>query len=390
MNNYQSYVEVNMDNLIHNYRELKKISNPAKICAVVKANGYGLGSITIAKELEKEGVDYLAVANAGEAIEIRDNDVKLPILILGYVKDTYIKDVLENDLEMTVYNYKQCEKINEIAKMINKVANIHIKLDTGMNRLGYLTDDLDLDEDIKEIKRIKELSNINIKGIYSHLADADGEDLSYTKKQYEKFSKINKLLEDEFINIPIKHISNDAGAIVCGYYEDMIRIGIGMYGYYPSNFVKKVNKVELKPVASLFTTVSNVKYINEGDFVGYNCTFQAKRKTKVATLAIGYADGYPIQLSNKGYVKIKGKKANIIGKVCMDQSMVDITDIDNVEIGDSVLLYGSDEFGELPLNDLANMSDTIVYDLICRITMRVPRVYKRNKQIFNIINYLER
>lgn len=388
MNNYQSYVEVNIDNLIHNYKELKRISDQAKICAVVKANGYGLGSVTIAKELEKEGVDYLAVANAGEGIVLRKNNINIPILILGYVKEGYIKDALENNLDMTVYDYKQCEKINEISKMLNKIAKIHIKIDTGMNRLGYIADDSKIEDDVREIKKIYELSNIDIKGIYSHLADADGEDLSYTKKQYEKFLNINKSLEEENIHIPIKHISNDAGAIVCGYYEDMIRIGIAMYGYYPSKFVKDVNKVELKPVASLFTTVSNVKYINEGDFVGYNCTFRASRKTRVATLAIGYADGYPIQLSNKGYVKINGQKAPIIGKVCMDQSMVDITDINDVNIGDSVLLYGTDDFGELPLYDLAQAANTIVYDLICRIAMRIPRVYVRNNQIFNIVDYL--
>lgn len=390
MNNYQSYVEVNIDNLIHNYKELKKISHPAKVCAVVKANGYGLGSITIARELQKEGIDYLAVANASEGIALRNSDIDLPILVLGYIKDGFIEEVLENNLEMTVYNYGQCEKINEIAKTANKVANIHIKIDTGMNRIGFLSDDINLDDDIKEIKKIKELSNIKIKGIYSHLADADGEDLAYTKKQYEKFSNINKYLEDEDIYIPIKHISNDAGAIVCGYYEDMIRIGIGMYGYYPSKFVKEINRVELKPVASLFTTVTNVKYINKGEFVGYNCTFQANRKTKVATLAIGYADGYPIQLSNKGYVKIKGQKAKIIGKVCMDQCMVDITDIEDIKIGDSVLLYGNDEFGELPIYDIAEISSTIVYDLICRISMRIPRIYTKNEQIFNIVDYLKR
>ncbi|QQK07475.1 alanine racemase [Miniphocaeibacter halophilus] len=389
MGKYQSYVKVNIDALEHNYFELKRICYPSKISAVVKANAYGLGAVTIARELEKIGLDYLCVANVNEALELRNNDIFLPILVLGYIADDFFKAIVQNRIEVTAYNFEHCKKINEEAKKLDAIVDVHIKIDTGMGRLGYLIDEKNIDSTIKEIKKISELSNIRIKGIYSHLSDADGEDFSYTKKQYEKFMNFIKLLEKENISIPIKHISNDAGAIVHGYYLDMIRSGIGIYGYYPSKTVEYSNKVKLEAVASLFTTVSSVKVFEEGESIGYNRTFKTNKVTKIATIAIGYADGYPIQLSNKGYVKIKGQKAKIIGKVCMDQTMVDVSNIEDINIGDSVLLYGKDEYGELPIYEIANLANTIVYDLICGITMRIPRIYIKDNKVLSVINYLK-
>ncbi|MFY9284120.1 MAG: alanine racemase [Miniphocaeibacter sp.] len=389
MERYQSYVKVDIDALQHNYFELKRISYPSMISAVVKANAYGLGAVTIARELEKIGLDYLCVANINEALELRNNDIYLPILVLGYVIDDSFRAIIQNRIEVTAYDFEQCNKINEQAKELNAIVDVHIKVDTGMGRLGYLIDENNTDNAIKEIKKINSLSNVRIKGIYSHFSDADSADFSYTKKQYEKFMDFIIFLEKENISIPVKHISNDAGAIVHGYYLDMIRSGIGIYGYYPSEIVKLSNKVKLEPIASLFTTVSSVKLFEAGESIGYNRTFTTDKITKVATIAIGYADGYPIQLSNKGFVKIKGQKAKIIGKVCMDQTMIDVSNIDDINIGDPVLLYGKDQYGEISIYEIANLANTIVYDLICGITMRIPRVYVKDNKIFNIINYLK-
>ncbi|WP_099203351.1 alanine racemase [Miniphocaeibacter massiliensis] len=385
---YQSYLKIDLNALAHNYKELKKICYPAMLSAVVKANGYGLGSITISRELEKIGLDYLCVANMNEAVELRNHDIYLPILVLGYIKDELFRAVIQNRIEITAYSYNQCEKLNDAAKELNAVVDVHIKIDTGMGRLGYLIDEDNLENTISEIKKIDRLSNIRIKGIYSHFSDADSADFSYTKKQYEKFMDFLIYLNKEKISIPVKHISNDAGAIVHGYYLDMIRCGIGLYGYYPSEIVKLSENVNLKGIASLFTTVSSVKEYGIGESIGYNRTFITNKKTKIASIAIGYADGYPIQLSNKGYVKIKGKKAKIIGKVCMDQTMVDVTDIEDVEIGNSVLLYGEDEYGSLPIYKVASLANTIVYDLTCGITMRIPRIYFKNDKIYKIVDYL--
>lgn len=389
MKYYQNYVAVSLDALKHNYNELKRISYPAMISAVIKANAYGLGALTIARELEKIGADYISVANLNEALELRNNDIKLPLLVLGYIKDGMYKTIIKNKIEITVYNYEQCEKLNDAAKSLNTVVNVHVKINTGMGRLGYLVDEKNLEDSVREIKKINSLSNVRLKGIYSHLSDGDGADFTYTKKQYEKFMTMVMYLEEENISIPIKHISNDAGAILHGYYLDMIRIGIGMYGYYPSETVRLSNKVDLIPMASLFSTVAAVKEYEVGESIGYNRTYTTSKKTKVAVIAIGYADGYPIQLSNKGYVKIKGKKAKILGKVCMDQTMVDVSDLEDIELGDPVLLYGRDKYGELPIYEVAELAGTIVYDLICRIGMRVPRIYINNNKIYNIVNYLK-
>ncbi|HHX70074.1 MAG TPA: alanine racemase, partial [Gallicola sp.] len=243
MERYQSYVKVDIDALQHNYFELKRISYPSMISAVVKANAYGLGAVTIARELEKIGLDYLCVANINEALELRNNDIYLPILVLGYVIDDSFRAIIQNRIEVTAYDFEQCNKINEQAKELNAIVDVHIKVDTGMGRLGYLIDENNTDNAIKEIKKINSLSNVRIKGIYSHFSDADSADFSYTKKQYEKFMDFIIFLEKENISIPVKHISNDAGAIVHGYYLDMIRSGIGIYGYYPSEIVKLSNKV---------------------------------------------------------------------------------------------------------------------------------------------------
>lgn len=389
MKYYQSYVAVNLDNLKYNFNELKKISYPAKICAVIKANAYGLGALTVAKELEANGVDYFCVANLNEALELRNEEIVTPILVLGYVKEDMHKIVVKNNIEITAYNYEQCYLLNEKAKEMNSIVNVHIKINTGMGRLGYLIDENNIESAIKEIKKISKLSNIRLNGIYSHLSDADNDNREYTKLQYEKFMSFIMYLEEEKISIPIKHISNDAGAIVHGYYLDMIRIGISMYGYYPSKAVRLLDNIKLKPVASLFSTVASIKSYEKGESIGYNRTYITNKKTKIAVITIGYADGYPIQLSNKGYVKIRGQFAEIIGKVCMDQTMIDVTEIDDIKIGDSVLLYGEDKYGEISIYDIANKSDTIVYDLLCRIGMRVPRIYIKNNKVFKIVNYLK-
>ena len=390
MEKYQNYLKIDLNKLVYNFKKLQEIAKPAKIAGVVKANAYGLGSITIAREIEKEGADYLCVANMAEAMELRKPGIYLPILVLGYIKDDMFRDVIQNRIDITAYDYNQCYKLNEAAKSLNAVVDVHIKIDTGMGRLGFLIDEKNIDESIREIKKINSLSNVRIKGIYSHLSDADGEDFSYTQMQYQKFMEFIMFLDQEGITIPLKHIANDAGAILHGYYLDMIRCGIGLYGYYGSNVVKECNVVDLKPIVSFYTSVASVKTFQPGECIGYNRTYKTDKVTKVAAVTLGYADGYPTELNNKGYMIVNGKRAKVIGKVCMDQTMLDVTHIDDVKIGDEVLVFGEKDGDVIPLEDLAKLANTITYDILCRISLRIPRVYYRDGKVVKIVDYLEK
>lgn len=389
MDKYQSYIEIDLNRLENNFKEIKKISGASKVGAVLKANGYGLGAVTLSKELEKLGIDYICVSSLNEAMELRAEYIYKPILVLGYVKEDMFDILVQNRIDATIYNFDQCYKLNEAAKKLNTVVDIHVKIDTGMGRLGFLIDDENMDSTIENIIKIYNLSNIHLKGIFTHLSDADGYEKGFTKGQYEKFNNVIDILKENNVEIPVKHIANDAGSIVFDYNMDMIRMGIGLYGYYSAPIVKRASKINIEEIASFFTTVSNVKYLDKDETIGYNRTFITEKKTKIATIAIGYADGYPYSLSNKGYVLIKGKKAKILGKVCMDQTMVDISDIEDVKIGDAVLLYGHDKDNYLPIYDVADKANTIIYDLICRLSMRVPRIYIRDDEIVKVVNYLE-
>lgn len=389
MDKYQSYIEIDLNRLENNFKEIKKISGASKVGAVLKANGYGLGAVTLSKELEKLGIDYICVSSLNEAMELRAEYIYKPILVLGYVKEDMFDILVQNRIDATIYNFDQCYKLNEAAKKLNTVVDIHVKIDTGMGRLGFLIDDENMDSTIENIIKIYNLSNIHLKGIFTHLSDADGYEKGFTKGQYEKFNNVIDILKENNVEIPVKHIANDAGSIVFDYNMDMIRMGIGLYGYYSAPIVKRASKINIEEIASFFTTVSNVKYLDKDETIGYNRTFITEKKTKVATIAIGYADGYPYSLSNKGYVLIKGKKAKILGKVCMDQTMVDISDIEDVKIGDAVLLYGHDKDNYLPIYDVADKANTIIYDLICRLSMRVPRIYIRDGEVVKVVNYLE-
>lgn len=389
MDKYQSYIEIDLNRLENNFKEIKKISGDAKVGAVLKANGYGLGAVTLSKELEKLGIDYICVSSLNEAMELRAEYIYKPILVLGYVKEDMFDILVQNRIDATIYNFDQCYKLNEAAKKLNTVVDIHVKIDTGMGRIGFLIDDENMDNTIEDIIKIHNLSNVNLKGIFTHLSDADGYEKGFTKGQYDKFNKIINILKDNNVEIPIKHIANDAGSIVFDYNMDMVRMGIGLYGYYSAPIVRRASSMNIEEIASFFTTVSNVKYLDKDETIGYNRTFITEKKTRIATIAIGYADGYPYSLSNKGYVLINGKKAKILGKVCMDQTMVDISDIDDVEIGDSVLLYGHDKDNYLPIYDVADKANTIIYDLICRLSMRVPRIYIRDGEVVKVVNYLE-
>ncbi|WP_305768866.1 alanine racemase [Candidatus Epulonipiscium viviparus] len=364
--------EVNLSAIRHNYREIRKIiPKEVEIMGVVKADAYGHGAIRVSSILQEEGVDRLAVAIAKEGEELRVSGVTLPILVLGYTPQADIELLIVNDLTQTVFSYEMAEYISMEASKFNKTINVHIKIDTGMGRIGFLPNT----NSILEIRKIMNLPHINVEGLFTHFATADEEDRSYTKEQWSVFKGFINELKDFDIEIPLIHASN-SGAILSypHTYLDIVRPGIVLYGHYPSEFLEH-KKISLMPSMSLKTQVVHLKELSKDKCVSYGKSFVTTRKTKIATIPIGYADGYPRRLSNKASVLINGEYAKIIGKICMDQFMVDITDIGKVDIGDEVVLFGVQKGKSILVEELASTADTINYELICTIGKRVPRRY---------------
>ena len=369
---FRTHAKVDLRAVLSNINEVKKrIEKNTKVMAVIKADGYGHGATILGDFLENE-VDYYGVATIEEAIELRESGIKLPILILGYTSPSQYLEIVENDITQTIYNLKMAKEISRVATECGKQAKIHIALDTGMTRIGFDANETG----ISAIQEIYNLSNLVVEGLFTHFSTADEMDKSYSKLQMHKYDNFVGLLEEKGIHIPIKHMCNSAGIIEFDHHRfDMVRAGIIIYGLYPSEEVNK-NSIKLKPALEWKTHVINVKNVEAGHGVSYGKTYITKSKTKIATLSIGYADGYPRDLSSKGRVLIHGKYAPIIGRICMDQMMVDVTHINNVEIEDEVTLVGKDGDNIISVEELANASESFNYEFVCGIGKRVPRVYR--------------
>ncbi len=337
--------------------------------AIVKANAYGHGAVRVAKALE-ERADYFAVADIEEALELRENGIKNPVLILSYTSPEYCDVLIENNVISTVYSFDDACKISQAASALDQKAVIHIAVDTGMNRIGFK----DCDESVEIIEKISKLENIEVEGIFTHFACADCKDKSSATTQKERFDSFIKKLEERNVNIPIKHSCNSAGIIDLDCHYDMVRMGIALYGLYPSDEVHR-EKIHLKPAMEVCSRIIHIKDVEEGTGIGYGLTYVAPSKRKIATVCIGYADGYNRALSNKGYVIVNGKKAPITGRVCMDQIMVDITGIDGVNIDDYVIVMGSENGVSITAEELGEMCGSFNYEIICTFMPRVVRIY---------------
>ncbi|MBR1442843.1 MAG: alanine racemase [Firmicutes bacterium] len=376
--------EIDLDNIGHNMREIKKRVGDTKVLAVVKADAYGHGAVETAKVCLYNGADWLGVAMCDEGAKIRENNIHVPILILGYTPEAQIEEVIRYGLTQAVFSYETAVKISEAAKKINMTALVHIKIDTGMGRIGFFAND----ESIEEIMKISCLPNIKITGMFTHFATADEKDKTFTREQYEKFMFMKNELEKRGMNDIICHCAN-SGAIIDmpELNVDMVRAGIIIYGMYPSEDVRK-DILELKPAMSLKTHISYIKEVEEGTSIGYGRTFFTKRKSRIATIPVGYADGYSRLMSNRGRVLINGKYADVVGNVCMDQIMADITDIDGVNVNDEVVLMGKMGDNEISAEELAQLQGTINYEIVCNVGKRIPRVYIRNGEILRMISNL--
>ncbi|MDY6013212.1 alanine racemase [Clostridium sp.] len=378
------WAEIDLDNIAFNMKNIKKLVKDKEVIAVIKADAYGHGAVEVAKVLSENGASRFAVAIITEAIELREHGIKLPIMILGYTPIEYAEDLIKYDIEQTVYNLEYAKQLSDIALKMGKKAKIHIALDTGMGRIGFMP----YDNSLEEVLKISALDGIEIVGIFTHFSTADEEDKEYTKYQFDKIQNFIKKLSDKGVNIPLKHVSN-SGAIIDlpETYLDAVRAGIILYGYYPSDEVKKKN-LSIKPALTLKTKVAHIKKMEKDMYVSYGRTFKTERDSIIATLPIGYADGYSRLLSGKAKVIINGKFANVVGRICMDQCMIDVTDIGEVKVGDEVILLGEENELKFNADDMANLIGTINYDVLCMIKHRVPRVYKKNNEIIEIKNYL--
>lgn len=373
------WAEIHLDHLEHNLMQIRKHIHPeTKICAVIKANGYGHGAVRLAKEMENIGIDHLAVATLNEAIELRNHRCSLPILVLGYTPDEKAALVVAYNLKQTIYTKKQAEVISAAAKKAGKTACLHVKIDTGMSRLGFQP----TPETIEQIVALTGYSNIYIEGIYTHYATADEPDKQEALLQFEKYQWVIEQLSAKKCDIPVHHTANSAAIIdLPQTHLNMVRAGIMIYGLYPSPYVNQ-DGIRLKRVMSLKTRVAHVKEIMPGTGVSYGLTFRAAQKMTIATLPVGYADGYTRLLGGKAEVSINGLKTPVIGRICMDQCMIDVTDMD-VKQGDEVILYAlSPEMGDTA-DDVARKLGTINYEITCMISRRVPRVYLRGGEVID-------
>ncbi len=376
---------IDLDALEYNIKSIrKKTPEGTGIIGVIKADAYGHGSVEVAQVLLENGADWFAVAVVDEGLNLRKHGINAPILLLGYTPELRFEDVINNGFIQTMYSYEMAEKLSKTAVRLGKTAVVHIKIDTGMGRIGYRVND----EAADEIVRISKLPGIEVNGMFTHFAASDEADKAYTNMQFERFMKMDKMLKDRGLNIPIRHAANSAAIMdIDSMMLNMVRPGIILYGAYPSDEVVKEN-LDLRPVMSIKTHVSFVKEVEKGDCISYGRTYTAPDKRKIATIPVGYADGFIRAYAKDGKVLIKGKFAPIVGRICMDQFMVDVTDIDDVKINDEVVLMGTQGENSITADDIAKALNTINYEVFCTLSKRVPRQYIRNGKVTETVKYV--
>ena len=376
-----TWLQVDLDALAENMRLVRERAG-AKVLAVVKADAYGLGAITIARALE-DGCAFFGTANISEALELRRSGITKPILILGRVPVSAYPLAVAEDIRVPIFIYEDAVALSEEAVRQGKTANLHFVVDTGMSRIGFQA----TEESADMCEKVSKLPGLRAEGIFSHYATADGADLTSAREQQALFAAFEQMLAKLGVEIPVRHMNNSAGIINFPGQQDMVRSGIVQYGMYPSDEVEK-GLLPVKPVMEWIAKVVYVKTLPAGRQISYGGCYTTTRETLVATLPVGYADGYRRSLTDQGYVLIRGKKAPIIGRICMDQMMVDVTDIPGVQIGDNAVLIGRSGDEEITVDYLAQLTGTLNYEIICGISRRTPRVYFRGGKPVSEVHYL--
>lgn len=373
MEKYRVYAGIDLDAVRYNMESMhKNINKDTKMIAVVKTNGYGHGAMRISREVED--LPYLwgfAVATVDEARELLDDGRRKPILILGITFPDQFESIVEDDIRPAISSFEAAKALSEVAVSKKKVCSVHIAIDTGMSRIGFQV----TKESAEIIAQIASLPNINIEGIFTHFARADEASKDATYAQMKLFQEMIAMLEQKGVKIPLHHCSNSAGIVeIPDANMNLVRAGITMYGAWPSEEVKK-DIIDIHPVMSLKSHIVFIKNLEAGRQISYGGIYETKQPRRIATIPVGYGDGYARSLSNKGYVLIHGRKAPICGRVCMDQFMVDVTDIPDAKEGDTVTLLGRDQDACITLEELGALSGRFNYEFACLITPRVPRVY---------------
>ncbi|AGX44811.1 alanine racemase [Clostridium saccharobutylicum] len=378
------WAEIDLDAIAFNMKNIKKLAQDKEVIAVVKADCYGHGAVDVAPILIENGASRLAVAVLSEGIELRKSRVTEPIMILGYTPSDFGEELINYDIEQTVYDLEYAKELSKIALSLNKKAKIHIALDTGMGRIGFIPSQESLDA----VTEICGLGGLDVIGIFTHFSTSDEQNKDYTYEQFKKYTDFVTNLSKRGIQVPLKHVSN-SGAIIDlkETYLDSVRAGIILYGYYPSNDINKEN-LSLKPALTLKTRIAHIKEMDENMYISYGRTFKTERKSIIATIPIGYADGYSRLLAPNAKVIINGKFAKVVGRICMDQCMIDVTDIEDVKINDEVIILGEDGNLKMNADDLAEIMGTINYEILCMLKERIPRVYIKNNEIVKVRNYI--
>lgn len=380
---FRTQAKIDLDAVEYNYNNTRaKLPQGCKLLGVIKADAYGHGAIELARFLENK-CDFFGVACIEEAIELKKADIKTPVLILGYVAPAFYDLVVKYDIRIPVFSYDTAKALSDEAVKLGKTVPFHFCIDTGMSRIGFQVNE----ESADICKEICALPNIEAEGLFSHFATADETDLTKALAQREKYKVFVEMLENRGIQIPIKHLNNSAGIMNFDEYFDMCRMGIILYGLYPSEEVDK-SLLDIKPVMSWLTHISHIKTLEAGREVSYGGTFKTTEPRVIATIPVGYADGYPRCLSNKGRVIINGQYAPIVGRVCMDQFMVDVTDVDGAELDSTVTLVGKDGDAELSMEEVSNSAYSFNYELPCRVARRVPRTYYKDGEFVKATNYM--
>jgi len=370
-----TWIEVDLNTIGQNIKKIKKYIGPQiGLASVIKSNAYGHGLVEVAKEASKVGVEFLAVDNVIETEKIKN--IKSKILILGGVESENLPWVIKNNIHFGIYDLKFAKKVEKISQKIKKKAKVHIKIDTGMHRLGF-----DCDKAVESIKKIKNnFKNIKIMGLWSHFADSGSrENKKYTIKQIKKFKEIICEIEKINIKIKYKHLCNSSGIMALPEaHFNLVRAGIIIYGIFPSETMKRKykNKLKIKSALSFKTRIISLRELPKGEKIGYGLTYCLRKKSKIAVLAVGYKDGYGRSLSNKGIVIIRQKRCKVVGRICMRMLMVDVSNVRGVRLDDEAVLLGGDEHARIEADEVAKKMDTIPYEVLSRISESVPRIYK--------------
>lgn len=380
---YRVQANINLDAIYQNVENARKLLKPeTKLMAVIKADGYGHGAVEIASTIDGLA-DAYGVAILEEGIELRRAGVKKPILILGYTAPEQYRDMIANDIATAVFTLDMAVKLSDAAVKMGREARIHLKLDTGMSRIGFAL----TSESLEQIQEIARLPGIAVEGCFSHFATMDEADKTRAMDQFQRFQDFTGMIEERGIPLPIKHISNSAGIIEAPEVQlDMVRDGICIYGLYPSEEVQK-HRLPLIPAMEWKAWISHVKELPAGVEIGYGGTYTTRQATKVATIPVGYADGYPRCLSGKGCVLIAGRRAPILGRVCMDQFMVDVTHIPEAIVGSEVTLMGRDGAEEISIEEISALAHSFNYEFACDVGKRVPRVYFRHGKAVSVRDF---